>query len=183
MTPNKNVRRPLGNFFIKRSLQMRIVGRIALVMLLSTILTTVFLATVYNQRSQEGSFYYMSNDIRQDIQLKSLLGIILPSVISAQVVSLLLGIGIGLFSSRKVAVPVYKFEKWANQMRKGNLKTRMEFRETNEMKDLSIECNELAEQLRTSFGRIDEVLRGHSGGPLTPESATRIKEELKNYEF
>ena len=109
--PDQNVRQPVKNFFIKKSIQIKVIAKILFIILATALLTTVTVSLVYNSKSQSGSFYYMSNDTKQDLELKNILEVILPSVIGAQLVTLLIGLGIGLFSSRKIAVPIYKFEK------------------------------------------------------------------------
>ena len=126
--PEQNIRQPVRHFFIKKSIQYKIILEILLVIFITAVLTTVTVSLVYNAESQNGSFYYMSNDTKKDLELKNILEVILPSVVTAQVISLIIGLGIGLFSSRKIAVPIYKFEKWVTQLKKGNLLTRMEFR-------------------------------------------------------
>ena len=63
-----------------------------------------------------------------------------------------------MFSSRKAAVPVYKLEKWAMQLKKGKLKTQLGFREIKEMKDLTIQCNALADTYRQIFRDLDTSL-------------------------
>ncbi len=94
----------------------------------------------------------------QDLELTSILGVILPALITAQIASLVIALIIGLFSSRKVAVPVYKLEKWAMQLKKGKLKTHLGFRETKQMKDLTIQCNALADRYKDIFSQIDNNL-------------------------
>jgi uncharacterized membrane protein len=91
-------------------MQYKIIGKILFVVFVTALLTTVTVSLVYNVKSKNGSFYYMSNDTKQDLELKNILEVILPSVIGAQIISMLIGLGIGLFSSRKIAVPIYKFE-------------------------------------------------------------------------
>jgi methyl-accepting chemotaxis protein len=152
---DKTLRRPFSNFFVKKSMQVSIIARIVLVVLVSTALTTLLLAFIYNAKSQSGSFYYMSDNIMEDLKLHSILGLVLPALISAQVVALLITLGIGLFSSRKIAVPQYKIEKWASQLGEGNLNTRLAFRETREMQELTERCNAVATTYRDIFVEID----------------------------
>lgn len=154
----KAARRPVRNFFVKKSMQLRLLGRIVIVAACAALITTMLIAFVYNLRAQGGTFYYMSNDVKQDIELTNILGLILPSVIVAESVSLLIGLAIGLFSSRKLAVPVYKFEKWVSQLKKGRLRTRLAFREERDMRDLTVECNAMADHYRESFSRLKELL-------------------------
>jgi methyl-accepting chemotaxis protein len=180
----ENFRHPLGNFFIKKPLQLRIIAQILVAVLLSAVLTTTFLGYVYTAQSKKGSFYYMSNDVRQDIQLRSLLGIVLPSVVAAQFISIAIALGIGLFSSRRIAVPQYKFEKWVRQLQAGKLNTRLEFRESAEMKDITIQCNEMAETYRVALSDIVKANTAIEDGTTTPQEGTaRIKDVLGRFEF
>ncbi len=151
-------RHPFKNFFLKKTLQFKIITRILFIIFLTSCMTTLILSLLYNAKSQDGNFYYMSNDIMQDLELTSILGIILPALITAQIVSLIIAVGVGMFSSRKAAVPVYKLEKWAMQLKKGRLKTELGFREIKEMKDLTIQCNALADTYRHIFRDIDTAL-------------------------
>jgi methyl-accepting chemotaxis protein len=179
----KNVRQPFRHFFIKRSIQLKIIFEILFVVLLSAVVTTVALTLVYNTKSHNGSFYYMSNDTRQDLELENILEFILPSVISAQVFSILIGLGIGLFSSRKIAVPIYKFEKWVSQLKNGNLNTKLSFREDEEMKDLTAECNALSGYYRDVFEKIGaavDVLEKEAA--TNPGIAAQVKQLRKTLE-
>ncbi len=175
---NKEVRRPFRNFFIKKSLQFKIILNILFIVFLTSIMTTFILARFYDKKTQEGSFYYMSNNIKQDLELTNILGIILPALISAQVASLVIALLIGMFSSRKAAVPVYKLEKWAVQIKKGRLKTHLGFRETREMKELTIQCNALTDAYRHIFSVIDQSLANILKDP-TEKSGIVMREIAK----
>lgn len=178
----KAERKPLRNFLIKRSLQVRILLQVVFVMVMTGVLTTILLAWVYNATSQGGSFYYMSNDVKQDLELTSILGIILPSLITAQLVSFIIVSGIGLFSSRKVAVPIYKIERWAEQLKSGNLNTNLAFREQKEMSDLTRQCNAVSAFYRSVFTDIAEAADGleeHVGdSPVAEDKLARIRKAL-----
>ncbi|MBD3393483.1 MAG: hypothetical protein GF418_15210 [Chitinivibrionales bacterium] len=183
----KTLRKPVSNFFIKKSIQLNIIGKILLVMLISVLVMTVLLAWIYNAKSQAGSFYYMSNNIMEDLKLQSILGLVLPPLFAAQIVSLLIGIGIGLFSSRKVAVPLYKIEKWASALTAGQLKTRLAFREDRQMQDLTRQCNLMAETYRDIFARIDKSVRAiessSSDDKKVAVEAIKIREILEKVQF
>ena len=90
--------------------------------------------------------------------MTSILGTILPALITAQLASLVIAVAIGMFSSRQAAVPVYKLEKWATLIKNGRLNTHIGFRETKEMKDLTIQCNSLADTYKQIFLSIDQSL-------------------------
>jgi signal transduction histidine kinase len=109
----------------------------------------------------------MSNDIMKDLELTNILGLVLPAIIIAQLVTLIIVFFIGMSSSRKAAVPIYRLEKWANQIKNGNLLTNLGFRETAAMKDLTLQCNDLTQKYRKIFFDIDQ-------------SISRIKFELSD---
>jgi methyl-accepting chemotaxis protein len=185
--PEQNVRQPVRHFFIKKSLQYKIIVEILFIVFLTALLTTITVSLVYNAKSQNGSFYYMSTDTKKDLELKNILEVILPSVIGAQVISMVIGLGIGLFSSRKIAVPIYKFEKWVLQLKKGNLLTRLEFREKEEMEDLTHECNSLSDFYRTKFADIQGALvqleRHVADSPNAMEQVSLIRQTLNKVTF
>ena len=183
----KIVRKPLGNFLIMRSLQLRIILNIVLAMVAMLVVTLLVLGYLYNVKSQSGSFFYMSNDTKQDLELTSILGVILPALISAQIVSFLIAVMVGLFSSRKVAVPIYKIEKWANQLKNGNLNTNLFFREKEEMKGLMLECNGVTSIYSTIFNEIDasvkEIEKNTLNSPKASENIEKLREILSKIEY
>lgn len=184
---DKNARQPIRHFFIKKSIQYKIIGKIIFVVFLTALLTTITVSLVYNAKSQNGRFYYMGNDAKQDLELDNILEIVLPSVIGAQVISMLIGLGIGLFSSRKIAVPIYKFEKWVTQLKTGNLLTRIEFREKEEMEDLTHECNTLVDFYRDKFVLINEAVcnleKKNDSNPEIKEPIAALRQILQKVNF
>lgn len=184
---DKNARQPIRHFFIKKPMQYKIIGEVLLAVFLTALLTTVAVSLIYNVKSRDGSFYYMSNDTKQDLELKNILEMVLPSVIGAQVISMLIGLGIGLFSSRKIAVPIYKFEKWVTNLKTGNLLTRIEFREKEDMEDLTHECNMLVDFYRDKFVQINDALKKLEQraeiDPKVKETVATIKQTLQKITF
>lgn len=183
----KATRRPVRNFLLKKSLQIRITATVIFLVFVTSGLTTLILSVIYNAKSRDGSFFYMSNDITQNLELTSILGIILPALITAQLVSLLLAVAIGLFSSRKVAVPVYKLERWAAQLKNGKLNTQLGFRETGTMKDLTVQCNALAGTYRQIFSDIDALLKSmeekNRESRLIDDEVRQLKEILQGLDY
>jgi signal transduction histidine kinase len=178
---DKSSRKPVSNFMIKRSLQTGIILQILFIMILTSILTSAILAWFYNAKSQVGSFYYMSNDVMQDLELTNVLGIILPALIVAQAVSLMIAFTIGLVSSRKVAVPIYKIEKWASQLRSGNLNTRMVFREKEQRmtQDLTRECNAVVDYYKAVFSELSAATEGIDGDTANASTVRKHTDDLK----
>jgi hypothetical protein len=174
---------------IKRALQTGIILQILFVTILTSVITSGILALFYNAKSKVGSFYYMSNDVMQDLELTNILGIILPALITAQAVTLIIAFGIGLFSSRRVAVPVYKIEKWAAALREGNLNTRMVFREKEQKmtEDLTRECNAVVEFYSGVFSEIQaatQSMEAEAGSqPAVRKHLDTIRKTLSRVRF
>jgi methyl-accepting chemotaxis protein len=182
----KQSRRRFKNFFLKKSIQMKIIGSIFLAVFVMGLLTTGLLAVIYNTKSQHGSFYYMSNDVMQDLELSSILGVILPPIITVELIVVAIAVGIGLFSSRIVAVPLYKIEKWAIRLKNGKLNTTLAFREENAMKDLTIQCNAVTEFYRSMCidirEHVDAISHKPNDTPMVVLRAQRIRELLDKVE-
>ena len=184
---NRHLRQPFRNFLIKKSLQFKITFQIIFTFLLVAFFTTGMLVYIYNSKSQDGSFYYMSNDIMQDLVSKSILGIVIPPIIAVELVAIIISFGIGLFSSRKIAVPLYKIEKWATRLKNGKLNTTLAFREKDRLKELTIQCNAATDFYRKAFIEIRNHTEDISGKPddtaNVTKNCTSIKEILRKIEL
>jgi methyl-accepting chemotaxis protein len=183
----KDERRSVKNFFIKRSIQFKIIAQILFTVFISVLITIGILVLIYNLKSQGGSFYYMSNDVMQDLELKSILGVILPALFSAEIIAIFVAFVIGLISSRKVAVPIYKIEKWATRLKSGKLNTTLAFREENEMKDLTLQCNGFVDFYRNILIEIrdhTETLALRKNDPIVVQrEIDRIRQVLNRVEL
>jgi signal transduction histidine kinase len=78
-----------------------------------------------------------------EIDKVQLVNLILPALVISAAVGLIVAFGIGLYASRKYAVPVFKIEQWVSKLQGGDMSAVLRFREREEMKDLSQKCNEL----------------------------------------
>lgn len=157
-TMQKNfVRKPIGNFFVLKDLQLRLIGKIMFTILLTTAVCLLSLLSVYMSRYGSVLFYQLNMD--GELIKENILNIILPSLIISGLVSISLGALIGLYASRKYAVPIYKLEQWARLLRKGKFTAYLRFREGDELKELSNDCNLLADNIRNKLLTIQEHVR------------------------
>ncbi|MCL2182056.1 MAG: hypothetical protein FWB85_01120 [Chitinispirillia bacterium] len=143
----KFVRKPFGNFFIKKSLQMGLIMKVVTAALLSVVLSSASLVYVYWDRYDTVAIYMWNQD-NNNLQKESILALILPTLGISAAVSLIVALGIGMYASRKFAVPIYKIEQWTSMLLRGQMTAILRFREQEEMKDLSQRCNELGEHMR-----------------------------------
>jgi len=178
----KAVRKPVGNFFIKKSLQLRLIFNVLTVSVVSSIVSAGTLLLVYFYKYKT-TVLYMFDHISNGLKEEYILWLILPSLIISSVVGLILAFGIGLYASRKYAVPVFKIEQWASKLISGKMTAVLRFREKEEMKDLSRKCNELGAMFReVMLGVQKDVKALQDAGVKNPEVAA-IAEKLGKLEL
>jgi len=127
-------RKPLGNFFVKKSLQLRLIFNILAASIVSSIVSAGTLLLVYRYK-YDTTVIYMFNEFNNVLQKESIVRLILPSLLISLAAGLILTFGIGLYASRKYAVPVFKIEQWVSQILNGKVTATLRFREKEEMKD------------------------------------------------
>lgn len=165
-------RKPFRNFFLLKAVQVNLIVKVFLIVVASCLCTSLFFSWFYLIKANAGTFYFLSNNIQQELVLSSFLHVILPPLIISQLITLIVGFAIGLFSSRKVAIPVYKIHKWLDDLITGNLTIPVEFREKDEMQELADKCNNTAGYYRSVFSEI-------SSATISLEKAIDNKENVK----
>ncbi len=173
----KAPRRPVGNFFIKKSLQLRLIVNVLTASVVSSIVSAGTLLLVYFYK-YDTTILYMFNEYSNVLNKESVVRLILPTLVISSLVGLVLAFGIGLYASRKYAVPVFKIEQWASQIINGDMTAMLRFREKEEMKDLSNKCNEMGTMFREVMVDIRKDVKAlQDAGVKNPEVAA-IAEKL-----
>lgn len=178
---DRHLRHPLKNFFIKKSIQIKIISQIIITVIIAACLTTGVLIVQYTLKSRTGTFYFMSDDVMKDLETQNMLSLILPSVIIVETIAILIAFGIGLISSRKIAVPVYKIERWASRLRAGKLSTVLAFREEDHLNELTTQCNGLTDFYKDIFTQIkthSENIAQRSNDPSFVAAETKAIQQL-----
>jgi nitrate/nitrite-specific signal transduction histidine kinase len=142
-------RQHVGTFFIKRSLQMRLIVKIVVAAILATFVCSCTLLLVYYFKYDSVLLYQM--DKLANLTKENIIFIILPSLLISSLVNFVLAVGLGMYASRKYAVPIYKLEQWAGLVRQGKINAQIQFREQHELKELSECCNSLTRELKEKF--------------------------------
>jgi methyl-accepting chemotaxis protein len=174
-------RRPIGNFFIKRELQIRLITKILLTVLITTGVCVGTLLLVFWLRYKSILIYQMN--IEGDLSKENIVKVLLPSLLISAFVNIVLGFGVGLYASRKYAVPIYKLEQWALLLKNGHLTAKLRFREREEMKELSDHCNSLAADLRGRFVKIHEAVERLKERPGAAAEAAEIEQAVADLEL
>jgi hypothetical protein len=138
-------RKPLGNFFIKRALQLRLMFKIVFIVLFATCISSGSLVLVYYLKYKSVLIYQM--DQMTNLTKENIIFIIFPSLLISALVNFILAMGLGLYASRKYAVPIYKLEHWARLLMEGKITAKIRFREKEELKELTDYCNDLSTNL------------------------------------
>lgn len=175
-------RKPIGNFFIKKSLQTRLIRKIVLSALLSTIVSYASLMLVYYLKYQTVIVYQLDK-LTQELNREHIIFLILPTLLVSAIVSLLVSFGIGMYSSRKYAVPIYKLEQWAALLCNGKLSAVLRFREKEEMKELSDNCNRLATELRKRFLDLHALADRLKAQDSSSDIAADLEKSLANIDL
>jgi methyl-accepting chemotaxis protein len=147
---SKVSRKPIGNFFIKRALQIRLIMKIVTSALIATVVTSGSLILVYFIKYQT-IIVYQLDKLTQELSREHLIFVILPTLLFSAMVNILISFGVGLYASRKYAVPIYKLEQWCNLLLQGKFAAILRFREKEEMKELSDKFNELSGGIRSKL--------------------------------
>jgi nitrogen fixation/metabolism regulation signal transduction histidine kinase len=175
-------RKPIGNFFIKKSLQIRLIKKIVIAALISTLVSTGSLILVYYLKYQTVIVYQLDK-LTQELNREHIVFLILPTLLVSALVSVFVSFGIGLYSSRKYAVPIYKLEQWATLLRSGKLNALLRFREKEEMKELSDKCNQLATEFRQRFQEIKKQADELKENEATTAAAANLENILLNLDL
>ncbi|MBD3320237.1 MAG: hypothetical protein GF350_03990, partial [Chitinivibrionales bacterium] len=181
--PQTAIRKPISNFFIIKPLQMRLIFKIVVAVIISTLVCSGTLLITYLIKYQSTAFYRVILDHNMDIPPReNIIFIILPSLIISAIVNIIVAFFIGAYASRKYAVPIYKLEQWADLLKDGKLTAKLRFREKEEFKELSSHCNELGDNLRSKFLEIKttaESLKESTGENEALEHIESILESLE----
>lgn len=155
-------RRPIRNFIILPELQWPYIIRLLALVNLSGVLMATTICALFYFRYETGPM----TDSEQGLELvnenmmtalveENLMDVIIPAFVISDVVSLLIGLWIALYFSRKISIPIYRVRKWAETVSGGDLSARIKFRPGDDLQLLEDACNQVSE----TYSRIIDDLR------------------------
>jgi signal transduction histidine kinase len=178
---NQFARKPVGNFFIKKPLQVRLILKIVVAVIVATFISSGTLLLVYYMTYKSVLLYQM--DRLTNLTKENIIFIILPSLLLSAFVNFLMAVGIGLYASRKYAVPVYKLENWARLLRDGKITAKLQFREKEELKELADQCNSLSCELHAKLLEVQKHADALSETEHDGSQLKKIKDILATFEL
>ena len=171
----------MGNFFIKKALQVRLIVKIVIAAIFATFISSGSLLLVYYLKYKSVLLYQM--DQMTNLSRENIVFIILPSLLMSALVNFLMALCIGLYASRKYAVPIYKLEHWARLLKEGKITAKIGFREKEEMKELSDYCNELSSDLLKKLVELKKQTELMGGVEKNLDALKKMREILATFEL
>jgi nitrogen fixation/metabolism regulation signal transduction histidine kinase len=163
-------RKPIRNFIILPDLQWPYIIRVlALVNLAGVLMATTICALFYLRyqsspvADSEQGMEMVNENMMGALVEENLMDVVIPAFVISDVVSLLIGLWLALYFSRKVSVPIYRVRKWAEVINTGDLSYRLKFRPGDDLKMLEDACNQVSE---TYSSIIDDLRRQLSEADL-----------------
>lgn len=165
---NTAARKPIANFFVKKSLQLRLIFNIVGVVMLTTLVSCLSVLAVY-YFSYKSLLFYSMDKVTDNLDKQNIISILLPMLLISVFANLILALGIGFYASRKYAIPIFKLEQWATLLLQGKLTAILHFREKEEMNELTSKCNELTnfflQHFLTIKRQVEALKRDHQDSP------------------
>jgi len=136
------------SYFIKKRFQTNFIVKFSILVIIGTIVSG---AIIYSMSASTVTTTFEDSRLK----IKSTAEFVLPAVlISGAVVIIFVGISAGaltLFTSHKIAGPIYRLEIDVKKLTTGNLKTRFRMREGDQLSAITGSLNEMVEFLRTNI--------------------------------
>jgi methyl-accepting chemotaxis protein len=166
-TKQEHKRRKIAHFFIKPGLQVKFALFFVLYVLIVSLVTLgfIFLMVRLDIDGLEGmrtALYYLK--------------VTYPGFWIAATVALIAGFIVGIYASRKVALPIYKVEQWSRLLKNGDLKAYLGMRESDFWGEMSETCNIFTQELRE---RVEALRKSYEGDEATLRA--EIKKLLDKY--
>lgn len=172
MSPKHETRRqrhPIRNFIILPDVQWPYIIRILALVNLSGVLMATTICAFFYWRYENGPLMdseagmeMVNENLMSVLVEENLMDVVIPAFVVSDVVSLLIGLWLALYFSRKVSVPIYRVKQWAEMMVAGDLACRLKFRPGDDLQALEDACNKVGghyasviEDLRRQIAEVD----------------------------
>jgi len=174
----KNRRR---NYFIKKKFQSFFIIKFCILVILGAVLSGII---VYKMSSSTVTTSFENSRLK----IKSTAEYILPAVVlSSTIVVVTIGLAtivVTLFTSHRIAGPLYRIEKDLEQLSSGNLTVRFRVREGDEIKALAVGLDSMSQKLRADMDSIkhsvDEMAKSTDAAVIKRDLET-LQGELKKF--
>lgn len=166
------------NYFIKRVFQRNFIMKFCILVMIGSIIS----GTIIYISSKPTVTTTFENS---RLMIKSTADYILPSILlSSAVVIVLIGlatIAVTLFTSHRIAGPLYRMQKDVEEVASGNLKKKFNLRKTDEIKALAESFEDMTRSLRADISSIKQsVSEAESSVEESDKVPLKVKEKLED---
>jgi len=176
---HKPARHPVKHFLIMTRVQQRFIFRGVIAVSLLSLFSLLMVVILYYLKYRTGYFYYMTESLEQDLIRYSIWDLILPSAGPALFASILIGVGMALWASRKIALPLFKIRQWAVSMFAGDLNYKVTLRESDDLYELETSCHQVSQKYNEIFRTIKNTL--HSPDKNPEEKLAELEKYLDEF--
>lgn len=168
MSQNRTYKRKILNFSVNRAMQLRIIGKLTCILLLSLLFSSgVFY--YYADRQVTASFLLFH------IKARNFLDFLLPVVGVSFVISLVLGTIASLFFPKNIAGPLYRIEEDVRKVTEGDLTMQINLRAGDEGDSLAGQLNQTINLFRETIVNVHDSL--HQAQKICSDSPEMISSE------
>jgi methyl-accepting chemotaxis protein len=158
-TPSRHKRHPIRNFIILPELQWPYIIRLLAVVNLAGVVMATSICALFYFRYSGGDGATGSDMVNAGLMEvmveENLMDVVVPAFVIADLVSLAIGMAVSLYFSRKISIPIYRINKWAEVVTSGDLTFRLKFRPGDDLQSLESACNRVAD----TYGKVIDDLR------------------------
>lgn len=156
-------------YFLSRSIQPRLLLGIAILVLISAIISGgLFYLLTNKELSTE---YYKAHST-----LRYVMQNLLPWLLLINMLAITVVLFFALFYTHRIAGPLYHIQEDIRKIAQGNLTTKIKTRRKDQLKELEAEINKMTERLNQSLQSVKETFFKLDGNLSELEEATKGKD-------
>lgn len=167
-----NIKNRRKQYFINRKFQSDFIIKFCILVIAGSFISGVII--YFMSKSTVTTVFENSR-----LTIKSTADFILPAVLlSSCAVIVLIGLAavwVTVFTSHRIAGPLYRIEKDTEEVAGGNLNKKFDLRNTDELKLLAQSFNKMTDNLRSGIASIKEAI-----AKLERKAPLDLKQELEN---
>lgn len=152
MSQKRTYKRKILNFSVNRAMQLRMIGKLICIILVSLLISG---GVYYHYANQQITASFMLFHIKA----RNFLDFLLPVVGISFVISLVVGTIASLFFPKNVAGPLYRIEEDVRRIAEGDLTVQINLRSGDEGGSLAEQLNKMVKLFRETIVSVQDPLR------------------------
>lgn len=151
------------NFLSKKGLQLRLVGKILMIVIAATILSITTTTLLYYDLSNvpfkgDIPFYYITDDMPEGDNLPTALDVLMPGLLVSSVIMIGFTFVLGVLMTHRIAGAIYRMQLDSVVIGDGDLSKEIRLRENDELHDVAGDINKMVAKIRKRVWTIRDSL-------------------------